>query len=383
MDRRANAFAEFRAVARHRYIKWAGHAGRAAALRNLPQIGKRASLPKAALLSACCAGLQFLAGTSGCMAADASSVSGAGKQITFYIGTSAGGGYDSYARTLGIFLARHLPGSPTFVFRNMPAGDGMALANLVYNVSSRDGSVLAISPAELYLPEVLSPGKFDYDVRRFGWVGTMSTTTEVLAVLKSSGINSIEDAKRKEAVLGAVGPLGTGSIYPQLSNSFLDTKFRVIHGYPGGSEINLAMASNEVQGRVNQWNSWVAQESNLIDEGKLSYLLQFGPKILDNVPQLSELVSTPKEKAMVRLIDLLQLVGRSVYTSPGVAPATLAMLRKAFDDTMLDPEYIDRMKQQKLDLYHRPGVDLQEDFNRALLSADEVSGDLRAILNIQ
>jgi tripartite-type tricarboxylate transporter receptor subunit TctC len=282
-----------------------------------------------------------------------------------------------------MFHGKYLPGSPTFVFRNLPAGDGMALANLVANALPRDGSVLAISPAEVYMSQVLTPGKFGYDVRKFGWIGTISTVSEVLAVYKSSGIATIDDAKQRPVDVGAVGPLGSGSMYPTLANALIGAKFQIVHGYPGGSELHLALDRGEVQGRVNQWNSWLREESALIDAGKLNYLLQFGPKVLDGVPELVDLVTSQRDKDMVGMIDLLQLVGRSIYTTPGVPAERLALLRAAFDKTVRDPDFLAQMKRAHLDVLPREGVDLQNDFETKLRSAAETGAALRSVLKVQ
>jgi tripartite-type tricarboxylate transporter receptor subunit TctC len=323
----------------------------------------------------------FLSGAGASLAADDMPAASSAQTISFYVGASTGGGYDSYARTIAPFLGRYLPGKPTVIVRNMPAADGLALANYVNNIAPRDGTVLAISPAQVYLPQVLTPGKFNFDVRQFGWIGTISTTTDVLAVFKTTNVASIEDAKKKEVPLGAVGVVGTGTIYPLLSNALLGTKFRIIHGYPGGTEINLAMENGEVQGRVNQWNSWLTQRPNWIQEGKLSYLFQSGPPVLENVPRLVDLVTTPQQKAMVGVIDLLQLVGRSIYTTPALAPERLEVIRKAFENAVADPEFIEGMKRRGLELNPRKGTELQAELDRRLQSLDEVGRNLGAILN--
>jgi tripartite-type tricarboxylate transporter receptor subunit TctC len=303
--------------------------------------------------------------------------------MTMYIGTSAGGGHDAYGRALAAVLPRHLPGAPVVTARNMPAGDGMALANLVNASAPRDGSVLAISPAELYLPQVLSPGKFGFDVRKFGWIGTVATQSEAMGVFKTTGVRTIDDARRTEVVMGAVGPLGTASVYPKLANAFLGTRFKVIHGYPGGSEVFLAMDHGEVQGRVNQWSSWVSQRSNWLEEGRIDFLLQYGPKVLDGVPFFVDLVDDPRRKAIVEFVDLIQLVGRSFYTTPGLAPARLAQLRAAFDETTRDPEFVERIKKARLEFAPRPGAQLQADFDRVLGEAAALGPDIKAVLDAE
>jgi tripartite-type tricarboxylate transporter receptor subunit TctC len=303
-------------------------------------------------------------------------------QINFFIGVAVGGGYDAYARTLGPFMARYLPGKPTVVFRNMPAADGLSLAVHVATIAPRDGTVLAISPAQLYLPQVLTPGKFNFDVRKLNWIGTISTTTDVLGVFKTTNVVTIEDAKKHEVPLGAVGRLGTGTIYPLLSNALLGTKFKTIHGYQGGADIFLAMERGEVQGRVNQWNSWESQRPQWIKEGKLNFLFQSGPPVLKDVPRLVDLVKTQKEKDLIDVIDLLNVIGRSIYTTPDVPPERLAMLRKAFDQAVADPEFIAQMMQKRLELNPREGAALQADFERELGSVEEIGRELKKILDV-
>jgi tripartite-type tricarboxylate transporter receptor subunit TctC len=320
--------------------------------------------------------------TNSASAADDSPAAGSDTQLVFYIGVSVGGGYDAYARAIGPFLSRYLPGKPTVIFRNMPAADGLTLATFMANTAPRDGSVIAISPAQLYLPQVLTPGKFNFDVRKLSWVGTISTTTDVLGVFSATNVKTVEDAKKHEVPLGAVGRLGTGTIYPLLSNAMLGTKFKIIHGYAGGADIFLAMERGEVHGRVNQWNSWETQRPAWIKDGKLNFLFQSGPPVVKDVPRLVDLVQTPDQKAMIDVIDLLNVIGRSLYTTPGVAPGRVTTLRKAFDQAIADPEFIETMKKKGLELNPRRGAELQSDFERELSSVDEIGRNLVKILDV-
>jgi tripartite-type tricarboxylate transporter receptor subunit TctC len=307
---------------------------------------------------------------------------GSDGQISFYIGVAVGGGYDGYARAIAPFLSKYLPGKPTVVLRNMPAADGLSLAVHMATIAPQDGSAIAISPAQLYLPQVLTPGKFNFDVRKLNWIGTISSTTDVMGVFKTTNVATIEDAKKQEVLLGAVGRLGTGTIYPLLSNALLGTKFKTIHGYQGGADIFLAMERGEVQGRVNQWNSWEAQRPQWIKEGKLNFLFQSGPPAVKDVPRLVDLMKTPEQKALIDVIDLLNVIGRSIYTTPGVAPERLAILRKAFDQAVADPEFIAMMKQKGLELNPRGGAELQADFERELTSVEEIGRELKKILDV-
>jgi tripartite-type tricarboxylate transporter receptor subunit TctC len=308
------------------------------------------------------------------------------KQITFFVGTSPGGGYDLYARTLAQFLPAHIPGNPTIIVQNRPGSSGLGLTNSVYNALPKDGTVLAISPVSMVLSEVLEPENLSYKSQNFGWVGTMSTMTDILAVFKSTGVNTIDDAKRKQVAIGAGNKFGNPGIYSAVSNVLLGTKFKIVLGYPGATEAALAMERGEVDGRTNQWDSWNAQRPQWIKEGKLSYLFQVGPKVpeLADVPTLAELVSSqPQYKPVMDLLDVGELMGRSVYVPPGVPVERLTALRAAFDETMKDPGYIAQMKRAGFDMYHRKGIELQADLERAMKDTEVVARDLRKIIDQQ
>jgi tripartite-type tricarboxylate transporter receptor subunit TctC len=309
----------------------------------------------------------------------------AGKQIKFFVGTSPGGGYDTYARTLAQFLPAHIPGHPTIVVQNRGGSSGLGLVNSVYNALPKDGTILAISPVAMVLSEVLEPGSLNYKSRNLGWVGTMSTMTDVLAVLKSTGVNTIEDAKHKQVVIGAGNKYGNPGIYPAVSNVLLGTKFKIVLGYVGSMETYVAMERGELDARTNQWDSWNAQRPQWVKEGKLSYLFQVGPKIpeLAGVPALKDLITTPQDKAVIDLLEVGQLMGRSVFVAPGIPTERLAALRTAFDETMTDPDYIEQMKRLGLDMLHRKGVQLQSDLERLMRDTDTVARDLKRIVEQQ
>lgn len=255
----------------------------------------------------------------------------AGNRITFNVGTTVGGGYDLYARILAESLPRHIPGKPSILVENMGGAGGVKAANYVYNIAAKDGTVIGMPVSSIVLAEALRPSQVKFQSRRFGWVGTIATMTDVLAVYRSSGINTIEDAKKKSIVIGATGKLGTLYLQVALVNALLGTKFHIVPGYKSGNETNLAMDSGEIQGRTNQWISWKTQRPQWIRDHKLSYLLQFGPKVpeLKGVPTFGDLVTAPDKKAMVDLLQIIQLVGRSVYVPPGVPHERSAALRAA------------------------------------------------------
>jgi tripartite-type tricarboxylate transporter receptor subunit TctC len=212
----------------------------------------------------------------------------------------------------------------------------------------------------------------------------MTTMTDVLAVFKTTGVATIDDARKTPVVLGAMGSASALRLQPALINALLGTKFNIVGGYAGGNEVNLAMDRGEVQGRTNQWESWEAQRPQWITDGKLNYLLQIGPKLpeLGDVPAFGELVKDPTQKSMVDLLEVLQWVGRSVYTTPGVPADRLAILRRAFDATMKDPEFIARSESLKLDRYTRSGEETQAYIEKIMSNSDAVAKEFRKTVGL-
>jgi tripartite-type tricarboxylate transporter receptor subunit TctC len=309
-----------------------------------------------------------------------------GRQVTFIVGTGPGGGYDTNARVLARHWARHVPGQPNIVIQNMPGSGGVSAAAHVYNVAAKDGSVVAICPAEMLLAEALDSRTVRFDSSKFRWIGTIATLTDILAVYKTTGVATIEDAKKKVVVLGATAGTGSSYLEPALVNALLGTKFNIVKGYAGGSDaITLAMERNEVQGISKPWTSWKLSRPDWIKEGKLNYLLQIGPKDseLPDVPTFTELVSDPKEKSMVDLLELTQRAGRSVFGPPGVPESRVAALRKAFDETMADPEFRAKMKEMNLEVIPRKGAEFEAELTRVMASKDEAAQGIRKKLKLQ
>ena len=307
-----------------------------------------------------------------------------GKTLTFIVGTSAGGGYDLYMRLLAEYMPRHIPGHPKVVVQNMSNASGRGAANHIYTQAPKDGTVFGMCSAGIVLGEALDPAQVRYRSKDFGWIGTMTTMTDVLAVFKTSGVATLQDAKQTPVILGAMGKDSALRLQPALVNALLGTKFKIVTGYAGGNEVNLAMERGEVSGRTNQWNSWEAQRPQWIEEKKLNYLLQIGPRLpeLAEVPAFGDMVKDPNHKALVDLLEVLQWVGRAAYTTPGVPNARLAALREAFDKTMIDPDYIARIETMKLDRYVRSGAETQAYITRIMSNSEAVAQEFKQLIDM-
>jgi tripartite-type tricarboxylate transporter receptor subunit TctC len=310
----------------------------------------------------------------------------AGKQITVIVGTGPGGGYDAYARLVGQYMKAHIPGQPSIVVQNMPGSAGVTAAAYIYNAAPKDGTIIAANPPDYLLAELLNPEKTRFDSRRFGWLGTVSTITDVLAVFRSSGARTIVDARTRELTIGATAAIATNSLEPALANALLGTKFRIVKGYNGGSDpMTVAMERGEIDGRANSWASWKLLRPNWITQNLLSFLLQFGPKASDlpaDVPAMVDLVTTPRDKALVSALDITQYTGRALFTAPDVPSERLEALRTAFDATMADPAFVSKMSSLAFDIHPQRGAEVQATIERVINERSSVMPPLKALLNL-
>jgi len=303
----------------------------------------------------------------------------AGKQIIFIAPTSPGGGFDLYSRMFADSVRKFIPGQPQIVVENMPGAGGLRSANYMYNLAPKDGSVIGMPLESVPLSEALQPDAAKYQSAKFSWIGRIASVTDVLGVFSSTGIASLDDARKKEVPTGATGKLGPLALNVYLCNAFLGTKFRVVLGYPSGNEVNLAMDSGEIQGRTNQWISWKTQRPQWIESHRVNFLLQIGPAVpeLPNVPVFLDLVKSPTQTSVVRLLQTNQMLGRSIYAPPGIPPDRLAALREAFDKTMRDPAFLARMKTAGLDVMPLPGAALEQEIDRAMADVAQTALNFR------
>ena len=217
-----------------------------------------------------------------------------GKSIDFYIGFSPGGGYDFYARLIARFMSDHIPGKPKIVPKNMAGAGSRTAASFMFNVAPKDGTAIATVDQSTPVQQAVGDPTIQFDTNKFGFVGNPVVDNNVLVTWAASGIKTIDDAKLKEYAIGATG-YNTSAQYPQALNVVAGTKFKIILGYPGANEVNLAMENGEVAGRgSNSWASYKATKPTWIRDGKMNVLVQIGltkAKDLPDVPLLMDLAT--------------------------------------------------------------------------------------------
>jgi len=286
-----------------------------------------------------------------------------GKPISVYIGFSPGGGYDAYARLVAKHMGSHIPGNPVLIPKNMVGAGSRKATAYIYSVAPKDGTSMATADQSLALQQAMEDPTIQFDARHLTWIGNPNRDVNTLAVWHTSGIKTLDDAKKREVVVGATGS-NTSAQYPQAMNFFLGTKFRIINGYPGGNDINLAMERGEVAGRgSNAWASWKGTRPDWLRDKKITILVQIGlakASDLQDVPLMMDLGGNAEDRAALKLLSAATEVGRPLFSTPDVPTDRVTALRAAFDDTMKDPKFIADAEQAKLDLDPVPGTRLQE-----------------------
>jgi tripartite-type tricarboxylate transporter receptor subunit TctC len=287
-----------------------------------------------------------------------------GKQITMMIGTSPGGDYDQRGRMLARYMPKYIPGNPAIIPRNMPGGVGLQAAHWLYEVAPKDGTSLHMVMQNMPVHQMLGGQGVQYDAGKFNWVGNTTDTPNVVTTWHTTGVKTVEDAKKQEVVLGAPGTATASVYYPMLMNAIAGTKFKIIAGYPGGNDVNLAMERGEVGGRgSNAWASWVSGNPAWIKDGKIFQLVQVGLKRhadLPDVPLLMELGANDEDRQVLKFMSADTAFARAVATTPGIPADRLTALRRAFDAAMKDPELLAESDKAKRDLGPMTGEEVQQ-----------------------
>jgi tripartite-type tricarboxylate transporter receptor subunit TctC len=304
-----------------------------------------------------------------------------GRNIKFIVGSNIGGSYDSYSRLLAAHMAKHMPGSPNFIVENMPGASGMQSATYLSQIAVKDGSVVGMFNQSMAQRQMLEPQTVRFDVGKFGWIGAMGNFNTVFITWHASGVRTLEDAKKREVMMGALSSDGGNAVYPLLLNTFLGTKFKVVLGYPGGNTIQLAMERGEVDGRGSVvWSGLKAVWPQWIAERKVNVLLQVGlakEPDLPEVPLLLDLAKSREETDIFRFISSDSAMGFPVLAPPGVPADRLAALRKAFAATLDDPDFIKAAGERKLPVRFTSGEEVERIVGAMIGTPKEVIGRLK------
>jgi tripartite-type tricarboxylate transporter receptor subunit TctC len=305
-----------------------------------------------------------------------------GKTITILIGVGAGGEYDLQARLVGKYLSRYIPGNPTVVAQNMTGASGLKMINYLAGVAPHDGTYIGMVQNGLPALQVVGLDGVQFDAAKFDWLGAMAPVVETIAVWHTAGVTTVDGARQKEIVTGSTARGSITYTFPQMMNELFGTKLKLVTGYTGGNEINLAMERGEVEARNNTWSSWKATRPDWVRDNKIAVIVQSGPRAPDlDAPLVRDLATTDEQRSIVDLVFSGCALGRPLAITPGVPADRVAALRSAFDRAVKDPEFLADAKAANFDVDPIHGVDMQKTIGRILDVPPALAAKARHLLD--
>jgi len=286
-----------------------------------------------------------------------------GKQLRMLVGTGPGGGYDLFARAVARRIGNHIPGNPTVIVQNQAAAGGLVMVNQLYSLGPKDGTVMAAPINGIPTAPLLEPAAARFDAAKLNWIGSTNRETYVAYAWHTAGVRSLADLMQRELIVGATAAGTTLVDFPLVTNKFLGTRFKIVRGYDATPQINVAMERGEVEGIGGiGWQSVKTQLPQWISEKKITVIAQYGLQRdpgLASVPTMLELAKTEADRAALTMMFARTEYGRPYFVPPDVPTARIEALRRAFDATMKDPNFIADAAQLQLELSPATGEEVQ------------------------
>lgn len=299
-----------------------------------------------------------------------------GKTIRIIVGASAGGGYDTYSRTIARHMGKYIPGNPALVVENMPGAGFLISANYMYKIAKPDGLTIGHFIGGLFLQQLLDKPGIEFDARRFEYVGVPAQDNYALGISKATGLTTMDQwlSSQTAIKLGGVGVGSATDDIPKVLAATIGLPMQLVSGFKGTADVRLAFNSGEVQGVCNAWESFKATWRNELDSGNVLVVLQNTPKRhpdLPNAPLAIEYAKTDEAKRLIN--SLVHSVGPTArpYVLPPKTPKDRVMaLRNAFMKTMKDADFLAEAAKAKLDINPLDGAELERNVH-AVFSLDK------------
>lgn len=285
-----------------------------------------------------------------------------GKQLRFVVGSAVGGAYDLYARAVARQIVHHIPGNPTVIVQNLPAAGGMVMTNQLYSQGPKDGTVIGVPLNGIPTAPMLQAGA-QFDSAKLNWLGSINREAYIGFIWHTVPVLRIGEAATRELLVGSTTVGTTMNDFPLLLNDLLGYKFKVVRGYQGTPQINLAIERGEIEGNAGVGLASVkALTQHWIDEKKIRILVQYNfrphPE-LSGVPLVMSLARTDTERSAMRLLFARTEYARPFFLPPDAPTERVDALRRAFDATMKDPAFLAEAAKLQLDVSPMTGEALQ------------------------
>jgi tripartite-type tricarboxylate transporter receptor subunit TctC len=290
-----------------------------------------------------------------------------GKTLRILVGSTPGSSSDLYPRVLSRHMGRHIPGNPTLIVENVPGGGGLVLANQLYNVTKNDGLTIGHFLANaLFLNQIFKQPGVECDAQKFIYIGAAIQDKVVCILTKKSGITSLEKwmAAKTPVKLGATALGGISSNTTRLFAATTNLPIKVVIGYKGTPEVGLAMESGELDGVLVNYDTATTTFGKSIKSGDAAIVLQFVPKAIEELPKIPLAINLCKTDEARQLLELgvhdTNLIARPYVLPPGTPKDRVQLLRKAFQETLGDKEFLAEINKAQMDLDPVTGEDLEK-----------------------
>lgn len=308
----------------------------------------------------------------------------AGKTITIYVGSGAGGVYDVFGRLVARHIARHIPGEPNVVVSPMPGAGGITASNFLYNVAPKDGTALAIVSPSLKVMETVPGAR--YEAVKFNWIGRIVSTSNVTFTYGEGKVKTLEEALQRESAIAVTAAGSALSIYTRALNATAGTKFKPVHGYIDAAAAILAVERGEVDGATFSWNSLKNMRPQWLAEKRVNILVQYAPWVhsqLQGIPNAVAVGRTREDRELMGLFMSAADIGLSIKAPPNTPAERVDILRKAFTEVMKDPAFRDDAAKIEPDFDPLPGAELQKNIENSANASPEMMEKVRRIVNAQ
>jgi tripartite-type tricarboxylate transporter receptor subunit TctC len=311
----------------------------------------------------------------------------AGKSINFVVGTDVGGGFSIYARAIGKYLARYLPGSPTVIVKNMPGAGGATASAWLYRIAPKDGTAIASVSPNAILAKLFDDSQTQYDPTRFHYLAGAERSTRLCMTFQRSNVKTLADALMRKAVIGATSAGSPTREYAAMYKHAVGAKFDIVGGYKGPAELFVAMERGEIEGVCGlDWSALKSQQADWLRDKKLNLLVQGA---IEPDPELAALgVPTPwsyikddiDRRAVATMITFQQAFGKSYMAPPGVPAERVKILRDAFNAALRDQEFLADAEKLRIEVAPQTGESVQRVVESAYLAPANVIERLRQIV---
>jgi tripartite-type tricarboxylate transporter receptor subunit TctC len=307
----------------------------------------------------------------------------AGRTITIIVGASEGGAFSIYARALAEAMPRYIPGNPKIIVQAMPGAGGTVMANHMFNVVPKDGLTIGVPMVTMPITQIQRPESVRYDAARFQWIGNLDgSPAATLVTWHESPIATFDDIKTKQLVVASSGKGSVTYQMPTMINHFYGTKIKIVTGYRGQTDMDIAILRGEAHGRASFYSSFMSSRPQEMKSGQFRVVVQISTEVPPAIKTVPNLIDIPPSAEARQVFELFALQGsvtsRAFLAPPGTPSDRLAILRRAFDQVIADPEFAEMMKKRNLTFEPMSGEAVQKSIERLMATPKEIVTKLQA-----